>query len=892
MTTPSRFAERVLALVVRDPEWREAVIGDLREEHARAVSRIGAARARRWHLRQSLGIAVRYGVSRLRRRQPPVRWISMATDEPERRWWLGVNRDLLYAWRAIAQRPALSIVVVVTLAVALAANSVTYSLMDAIVLRPYRFPGIERLLVVTTKTPDDTLVDRANVSAADFVEWREQSRAVRGWALYEWWDANLSGVDIPEQVAGFRVTPGYFALLGAPPVLGREFVEDEARPGQHRRVVLGHALWTRRFAADPGIIGTTVRFDGEPYEVTGVAAEGFTIPDGAEVWSPLSLTEAQWQNRRLAGYSAIARLADGASVGQARAELTTLVDNQRRDHPDTNVNRLASVLSFTEGMADPGAGPFMAIWQAAAVLLLLIACANIANLLMARGAERSAEYSLRLALGASRARLFSQTLLEGLILAALAVLASVPLMAIGLGLSRAAIPPSVVRFLPGWAFIGIDGRLFALTALLGTAAMLVFSLVPASQAVRVQVADTLRLAGRTLTPGRDRQWLRSALATTQMTLALALLFASTLALTAADATVNGALGFDKHNVLAGQLVLPERTYEDAEKRRRFIAQVLDAMRAIPAVTELGATSHIPAAFSGSGRQFWPEGRELTEAEARWVDYRRTTPDYFGSLRIPLLRGRWFDDSDRVESPPVAVVSAAVARHYWGDQDPIGKRFKLASDGPWISVIGISGDVMHNWFLRRTEAVYRPISQDAPFTLAFTLRTVGEPEALAGDLRRAVGAADPDQPIASLTSLATQVAERAAGLAFIARALGAVALIALVLSLMGIYSLMAFLTAQRTQEIGVRMALGAGRWQVIRATTRRALVITAAGMTIGAVLAFALGRVMQAMLSGLVTTNLLQLAALVAALSTAALVAAYLPARRAAQIDPMNALRET
>ena len=256
-----------------------------------------------------------------------------------------------------------------------------------------------------------------------------------------------------------------------------------------------------------------------------------------------------------------------------------------------------------------------------------------------------------------------------------------------------------------------------------------------------------------------------------------------------------------------------------------------------------------------------------------------------------MRGRPFDTSDRVDGQQVAIVSTSLARAYWGESDPIGKRFKLAIDGPWIMVVGVSGDVQHNWFVRQFETVYRPLSQTAPYSVAFAVRTVGDPNALGGDLRRAVSKVDADQPIASLAALDTLVEERAAGFAFIARALGVVGAIALVLSLMGIYSLMAFLTAQRTQEIGVRMALGAGKWQVIRATTKRALTITIAGSVIGAVLAFALGRAMQAMLFGLVATNMSQLIVLAVVLGTAALIAAYLPARRAAGIDPMSALRQ-
>ena len=887
-----KLAEQLLTVVVRDTDHREAIIGDLREEHANQARRIGVDGAARWHLRQSVSIAVRYGVGRIFRRTPPARWISIASMEPEGSKWSGLTRDLFYAWRAVKQRPSLSFVIVFTLAMALAANSTTFSLMDALVLRPYRFAGVDRLGVVSTATPTDQFFDRMAVTAGDFREWKEQSKTVQQWAMYRWWDANLSGVDIPEQVPGFMVTPGYFSLLNVTPVLGREFLESESVPGQHRRVVLGHALWTRRFGADPAVVGKSVRFDGEPHEVVGIAPPGFNTPDGAEVWRPLALSEADWADRRLDQYGVFARLADGASVESVRAEMTAIVDRQRTDYPETNANRYGRVLSFTQGMADPGAGNFLGIWQAAALLLLLVACANVANLLMARGAERSSEYALRLALGAHRGRLFVQTMLEGLLLSFLAIALSMPLLAIGLGLSRASIPASILRFIPGWDFIRIDLQLFLITALLGTVAMVIFSLLPAFQAVRAQVSDTLRQSGRTLTAGRNRQFLRSALATTQIALALSLLFVSTLALTAADHAINGMLGFDKNNVLVAQLNLPERSYQDPEKRRRLVESVNATMRAIPAVSELGTTSMVPGAFNNTSRKIYPEGTNLTEAEARWAQYRRITPEYLSTLKVPLLRGRLFNDADRESTTPVVIVSTGLARHYWGDEDPLGKRFRLEIDGPWMTVVGVAGDVVHNWFVRQTHTVYRPISQDAPLSLAFAVRTVGEPTALAGDLRRAIAAVDPDQPIASLNTLEQTIGERAAGFLFIARALGVVGAIALVLSVMGIYSLMAFLTAQRTQEIGVRMALGAGRWQVVRAAGRRAVMITLAGTTIGALLAFALGRLVQSLLLGMVTTNVSQLAVLVIAIAMAALLASYFPARRASRIDPMSALRES
>ena len=373
-----------------------------------------------------------------------------------------------------------------------------------------------------------------------------------------------------------------------------------------------------------------------------------------------------------------------------------------------------------------------------------------------------------------------------------------------------------------------------------------------------------------------------------MALALALLFGSALALTAADKTVNGVLGFDKHNVLVGTINLPERTYADPEKRRRFAEGVMDAMKTIPAATDVGVVNNIPAGFNNNGRPFFPEGVELQSLRTRGSSTTGiATNGYFSALKIPLLRGRWFEDSDRTDTVQVAVVSASLVRRYWPDQDPLGKRFKLAADGPWS----------HRWSACRatwcttgSRAVRRPstgLSASRPtYGGDFAIRTVGDPTALAADFRRAVAAMDPDQPIAALTSLEQMVEDRAGGFTFIARALGVVALIALILSLLGIYSLMAFLTTQRTQEIGVRMALGAGRWQVIRAISKRAVAITLAGSLVGVVLALGIGQVMQSILFGMVTMSVVPLVGLAMLIAVAALLAAYLPARRAAQIDPM------
>ncbi|MGE0042634.1 MAG: ADOP family duplicated permease [Vicinamibacterales bacterium] len=888
---PPSAAERLLRWSIRDAEWRDAVSGDLREEFDAMVHRRGPAAARRWYWRQAASLATRFTAGRVVPGALPRRpWALAEVDESG--FGAGWLREFRHAWRSLWHRPALSAIIVATLAIALAANATIFNLADALYLRPFRMSSIDRVVLLASSPADQQpFFERESVAPADFREWTGQLTTLTDLAAAEWWDPNVTGNDQPEQLAGFRVSPGFFDLLGVQPVIGRTFRPEEGEPGASRRVLLAFALWQRRFAGDPGIIGQVVRLDGEPYEVIGVMPPRFAIPFGAEVWSPLAFDDAGWAERKRGYLMAFARLAPGQSIDAARAEFGGVVSRQAAAHPDTNAERGATVVSFTRGMADPGAGPFLALWQAAAFLLLLIACANVANLLLARGAERQQEFALRLALGARSGRLLFQMLIEGTCLAILAVLAAVPLAWVGATLTHDFLPASIIRFVPGYEYIGMDLAALGIMAALGAVATALFSLVPALQASRAAVTDSLRQGGRTMTASGGRQWVRTALAAAQVALTLALVVASSLILRAVDGAVNGELGFDKRDVLTARLTLPEQPYADAGRRRQFITRVLDHLDGVPAVTGAAVTSTLPYAGSNTGRDFYPEGQTLTPAEVRSVDYRRVTPGYLDTMKIPLLAGRGLTDNDRDDTRPVALVSASLAERYWPGADPIGRRFRTAPDGEWIEVVGVAGDVMHDWFMNQHRpTVFRPVGQDVGYSMAIVARTIGDPTGVAGEMRRAIALADPDQPIQAIASMDQVVADKVAGIGYLAHALAVMSGIALALALMGMYSLMAYLAARRTQEIGVRLALGATKWQVIRLTATQAVRITAIGVVIGTAMAVGVGRVMESALFGLVTLGPLQLAGIVLALTAVALLAGYLPARRAANLDPALALR--
>ena len=802
-----------------------------------------------------------------------------------------MSRDLRQAWRAVARQPGTSAIIVATLALALATNSTSFAVLDAIVLRPFRFPAVDRVVMVVSSDPQAGLLDRESVTRGDFVDWRRETRTIEQLSAAEWWDANLSGIDQPEQVAGFKVSADFFEALGAVPPLGRSFVPNEEVPGNHRRVVLGHALWQRLFGGDPSVVGQMVRVDGEAHEVIGVAPPSFAIPEGAQLWAPLSYSAEEWTDRRNRWLITVGRLRDGATIDDARAEMASIAERQRQEYPDTNADLPNTVVTFTEGMQDAGGRAFLSLMLAASGLLLLIACANIANLLLARGSERIQEFALRVALGGGRGRLMAQLMIEAGLLTAIAILLAVPLAWLGLVASRASIAPSVIRFIPGWNYLGLSPTLFVVTALFGVAATMLFALLPAFKTVRTDVADTLRQGARTVTAGRQRNWLRNTLGAAQVAITLALVFGSGLMLSAVDRAVNGVMGFDKHNLLVARVVLPNRPYENPERRRQFIEGVLERLRAVPAVSDAAMVSNLPYAGGNNSRQFWPEGVELLPSEVRSADYRRVTPNYFEAMGIPLLAGRALNVGDRAGSPEVAVVSRALVERYWPSEDPIGRRFRLVADGPWIMVVGVAGDVLHDWFMqRRAPTVYRPLAQDAPFAHAFAVRTVGDPLSVVGELRRAVSAIDPDQPILSVQTMEGLMNERTSGISLIARMLGVMAVIAFALAVMGLYSLMTFIVSRRTQELGVRLALGATRWQIIAATTRQGAWITLSGLAVGSAAAVALGRLMESLLYGVVAVDLWQLVVIALAITGVAAVATYLPARRTANLDPTIALR--
>ncbi len=867
-----RFAEWLLGLALRNADEREMILGDLHEQ----ASHHGTA----WCWREAMAIAAHAAA-----RHTGILDHTQTSGDFFMKTWF---KDVRYAWRGLHKRPLLTLVVGGTLALGLGANAAIFNLVDRMVLRPYPLVDPDRA-VLLAETGPRLEFRREAVSPANFLDWRARADTITHLAAIQWWDANLVDRGDPERLGGFMVSADFFDAIGVRPALGRGFVRDDETFGRHHVVVISDALWKRRFNGDPAIVGRSIIVDGEPHQIVGVAPPRFVFPDGSQIWAPISYDPKQPPRRDARFLTVIGRLKDGASLEDAQAQMAVLADRLARDYPDANRDHGVRVYTLTQGMIDEGTGPLLSLWQASAFVVLLIACANIANLMLARAAERRREIAVRLALGAARARIVRELLTESLLLALVAVPPALGVAWLSLHAIRVSMPANIMRFVPGFESLGPDPRLLMFTVGLAILTACIFGLVPAVQASRSGVSEGLKEGGRTST---GRQLLRRGIVMGEIAIALPLLVAAGLGVIGTNRFLNGPQGYDPDGVLTMKLVLPNRVYHAEGAQRQFIARAIEEVVAVPGVERAALINYPPASGGNSSVRAieidghpWPDPKNPPA-----VDNRLATADYFTVMRIPILRGRAFTSADREGSTPVVIVSESMAKKYWPGEDPVGRRLKIDTSS-WITVVGVCGDIIHDWFLRRNNpSMYRPLLQTPTDYFGILVRTAGDPSAVAGPVRQALLRVDPNQPVFEMMTMRRQLHERTIGLQYLAAIMTTFAVLALVLAAVGLYAVIAYLVAQRRHEIGLRIALGASAGDVIRLTVGQAFRLTLMGTAIGLVLSVALARVMEAALLGIATSDASVFAAFAAVLMTAALLAGYLPARRAAAIDPMIALR--
>lgn len=796
------------------------------------------------------------------------------------------------------KRKATTALLITTLGLGLGSNIAMFSMADVLLLRPLDFPNDDRLVRLWSVSPTSEMFDRTTVSAADLLDWRQQSGGIFETLIaLEDWDATVRGSGVPERVPAQRVSPGFFEALGMRPVLGRGFLNEEAEPGQGSRVVLSHSLWERIFDKDPGIVGREVLVDGKGATVVGIAPRGFAFPEGAEVWIPLPLGTSAAAPRDQRHLAAIGLLKEGRSIGDARSLMEVVAQRLETVHPETNKAWRIHIETISRGYEDPALRSLMGFFLAGTGLVLLIACVNLANFLLAQGAERRREVAVRQALGATRGRIVSQMLTEGLITALLSLVVAIPIAGLSARAVREFMPIEIVRYVTGWSHIGIDYRAVLFGGVLAVIATLIFALAPARSASSPALVESLKEGGRAATAGGHRQRGRNILVTSQIATALAIVIVGSLATRSAWQFLEGPQGYNPDNALSLRVTLPQTSYPTAESRIAFARSAMEKIQALPGVVSVATANVLPARGSNSSRTIRIEGAPPVETSQRpSADSRTVSPDFFKTLEIPIVAGRGFDERDIASDTTlkVAIVSRSFADRYWPGLDPLGRRFQAGDEpgAPVLTVVGVSGDVIHQWFARRNyPTYYQPWAQEPRANVSFILRTTtASPESMAREVRQAVAAVDPDQPAYDVWSMRRSLLISTVGIRFVAATMAALSWLALVLALSGVYGVMAYRVSLRTLEIGIRRALGASARDVLGLTMNQAARITVAGLLLGGGLGVGMVKALGAMLPGAVALDLKTAVGSAALLAAAALVAAYLPARRSLTVEPTRALR--
>ena len=794
-------------------------------------------------------------------------------------------RDASYSLRILVKNYAFTIVVVLTLALGIGANTAIFSFANGILLRPLPYPQSERLAVID-ETALKRGVDSMSVSFPNFLDWREQNKVFEDIGVY--FGSNrfsLSGAGEPVEVRGSYISHGLFEVLRVSPQLGRTFTANEDRPDEDAVVILGHNLWQRNFGGDANIVGRKIMISNRPRTVVGVMPSGFRFPEVSEMWVPVALTPKTF-TRTDHGLSAIARLKDGVTFTEAQAEMNNIAARIEQQNPVTNEGLGVKVSSLHDRLTGDYREALL-ILLGVVGCVLLVACVNVANLMLARATARQKEFALRAALGASRWRIMRQLLVESLLLAFVGGVVGFIVSIWALRLLLTAIPIQ----LPFWMNFGIDLRVLGFTAAITLLTGLLFGAAPALQTSRVDLNDTLKEGGRGATGVRARS--RNLLVVTEIALSLVVLVGAGLMIQSFLRLKRVNIGLNAQNVLTASVSLPRAKYK-GEQRATFFKQLLERVRNLPGVEAASATATVPLSGDNWGRSITIEGFPvLPVGQAPMIQHTVVTPGYFRTMGIPLLAGRDFNDADANDSLDVTIIDERLAREYWPNESPIGKRVRFGppeDNEPWHTIVGVAGTVRDQRMQEDTrKSVYLPHQKIPVGGLALVARTTANPEDLAGAIRREVAQLDPDLPV-SASTMEEVVAESIWQPRLYATLFGAFAGGALLLALIGIYGVMAFLVQTRTHEIGVRMALGATTRDVFKLIVGRGMKLTAVGVLIGVGGAIALTRLMHSLLFNTSATDPVTFILISLLLSFAAFLACYLPARRAAKVDPLVALR--
>jgi putative ABC transport system permease protein len=807
-------------------------------------------------------------------------------------WLEGAWQDLRNAARSLKREPSFALVVAVTLALGVGLNATVFGMMDALLLRPFQFRDYERIVVLRESRKG--LSERETVAPANFLDWRTQARSFEVLSAWEGWITNLTDGGEAERLQGARVAANFFELLGVRPALGDPLVADERQSGNDHRVVLSDALWKRRFGGDPAIVGRQILLDDGAYVVSGVAPPEFEFPVASDIWAPLTFPPQRASDRDQRTLTVMGKIASGISLRQAGFEMDAIGRHLADQYPRSNRDRLIVVESLSEAFREAITPAIVGILQAGGGLVLLVACANLVGLLLARAIDRRRELAMRAALGAGRMRLIRQLVTETVLLGVISSVLALVVARIGIDLLRAMMPADAARYTEGWYNLRFDSRLVLVTPVLAIVVGMLVGLFPALSASRGNLTDVLKGGDRGLSPRIGRPRVRQALVVAEIAFALAVLVAAGLILTSGARLVTQPGGFEPHHLMALELSVPGKQYPTPESRRELADMLLARMRAVPGVQTAALSNILPASGWSPSTTIAAEDRPVADnSTLPTVGFQLVSAGYFEAMRIPLVSGREFTSLDREDSQPVAIVSEGMATHFWPGADPLGRRVRLGDRGAWHTVVGVARNVtMYNWWdgvdYRR---VYVPLRQStAESALYAAVRTASDPAAIGPSLAESIRSVDRHLPVQRVRTMETAIQETSLGLSFLAVLMGVCGGIAGLLAMIGIYGMMAYSVSARSHEFGVRIALGGTNRDMIRLTLQHAGRLTAIGLAAGSALALLFGWALGSALFGLVALDVKTFAVVVATLALVSLIAAYLPARRTLRLDPSAVLR--
>jgi putative ABC transport system permease protein len=811
-------------------------------------------------------------------------------------------QDLRYGARMLSKNPGVTIVAVITLALGIGANTAIFSVVNAVMLRPLPYKDPDRLVSLWANVPGR---GRWRATPANFLDWKKQNTSFTELAAFGSSTMTVTGGGEPEQLLGIRVAAGYFPVVGVEPLLGRAFLPEEYEPGKGQVVILGPTLWHRRYGGDPGILNKAITLDGTPYTVVGVMSPGvypaWPTTSGklsfdqnqAQYWTPLGFTAEVAARRTSHVLGVVGRLKPGVTLVQAQSEMNAIAARLEHEYP---VNKGEGV--FVNAFMDELVGnvrPALFTLLGAVGLVLLIACANIAGLLLAQHAARSKEIAIRAALGAGRGRLLRQFFLEGLLLTLLGTSAGVVLARFGMAAMIKVIPQDIPRL----DQVHLDSRVLGFTLVLSLFTCLVFGLAPAWHAAKPNLQSTLEQGGRSSGAGAGRQSLRQLLVVFQVSMAVMLVIGAGLLIKSFWRLQQVDPGFNAEHVLTLTLTLPPSKYPDPLQINQFFNTLTERLQALPGV-QSAAIAYDQPLESNWGDAFLIEGRPVPKAgEGPSANFEPVSADYFRTVGAQVIRGRQFSAQDDPDHPGVAIVSEAFARRFFANEEVLGQRIQPGPPGRiWdgkkltsFEIVGVARNVKSAGLQAESEPTfYLPAAQAPLQDMSILVRTQTDPRTLVGAVRQTVWSIDPDQPITNVNTLETIVSNSVAQPRLNMMLMGLFGALALILAAVGIYGLLSYAVTQRTQEMGIRMALGAGSIDVLRLVLKQGMLLALVGEAIGLAGAFALTRLIRGLLFGVTPTDIPTFVAVAVVLNIVALLASFVPARRATQVDPLVALR--